>query len=910
MFADLGDHNQNNTTLKIWPTPTTTANSGGAYDYASFDGSIDGISGSAPDTWYAFSTGNVRVYVIDGAWAEGSTGRLGTTTGSLCGAAGTSAATNCQPYQADADEHWQPSSAEYKWLAADLAAHPGGIKFAVFQFPMRSDVAAQPSDLYTQNSSANPNASTSLEALLSTNGVDMTFSGHAHAYQRFIPRQRGQITSYDVGTGGGVLEPVDPNGGANCQALQQTNSVYAIGWSPTTNTGTYCGATGFGGGGFGHGGFGGGGGAGSTPTSESQVYSFLEVSVSGTSVTVTPVNAAGQSFDVQTYYYPQVKDTTPPTVPTNVVATATSDNTVQLTWSASTDSVGVLGYDIYRNGTFVGTVNGSTTSYTDTPVTPSTTYQYTVDAYDGSNNVSQPSTAAVVTTPAPPTTPTLIQSASSTTTTVGLQAPSAAGDLLVLSASLATGTTNHITAVTDSAGNVWHRIGATSVSGHSSDGELWYTSAAAPVTSVTAVTAATSVALEVQEYSGIATTAPLDPSSSLTAGSGTSAVTGSITPDQAGELAVGFVAGHGSSQAVTPPSGYTAQAQVTNGTAASLATGYQVLSAPGPQSFGGTFAASMYWAAGLAFFAPAVPQVSTDTTPPTVPGNVQATATAPNAVQVTWSPSTDNVGVLGYDLYRNGTFLGTVSSSTTSYTDTPVTPSTTYQYTVDAYDGSNNVSQPSAPATVTTPAPPTTPTLIQSAGSSTTTVGLQTPSAPGDLLVLSASLATGTTNHITAVTDSAGNVWQRIGAAYVSGHNSDGELWYTSGAAPVTSVTVSTASTSVALEVQEFSGVAAGAPLDPSSSLTAGTGTSAGTGPVTPAQSGELAVGFVAGHASSQAITVSSGYTAQAQVTTGTSATVATGYEVLPAPGSQSFGGVFAKSMYWAAGLAFFAPAG
>jgi chitodextrinase len=317
----------------------------------------------------------------------------------------------------------------------------------------------------------------------------------------------------------------------------------------------------------------------------------------------------------------------------------------------------------------------------------------------------------------------------------------------------------------------------------------------------------------------------------------------------------------------------------------------------------------MYWTSGLAYFAPAVPQVSTDTTPPSVPANVQATATAPNAVQLTWSASTDNVGVLGYDIYRNGTFLGTVSSSTTSYTDAPVTPSTTYQYTVDAYDGSNNVSQQSTAASVTTAAPPTTPTLIQSAGSSTTTVGLQTPSAAGDLLVLSASLATGTTNHITGVTDSAGNVWQRIGTASVSGHNSDGELWYTSGSASVTSVTVTTASTSVALEVEEFSGVAATAPLDPSSSVTSGSGTSAATGSVTPAQAGDLAVGFVAGHGSGQAVTTTAGYTAQAQVTTGTSATLSTGYQVLGGPSPQSFGGTSAKSMYWAAGLAFFAPA-
>jgi hypothetical protein len=926
IFATMGDHNQNNTSLKVWPTPTTAANSGGAYDFNSYTGSVDNISGSVPDAWYAFSTGNVRVYVIEGAWPEGSTGRLGNTTGALCG----SNAANCQPYQADADEHWQTSSPEYQWLANDLAAHPGGIKFSVFQFPMRSDVNPQPSDPYTQNSSANPNASTSLEALLSKYRVDMTFSGHAHAYQRFIPKQRGQIVSYDVGTGGGILEPVDPNGGPICQPLQQEASVYAIGWSPTSNTGTYCGAvSGFGGGFGGRGGFGGGGSGSSctdggfggfgggfggasscTPTSESQVYSFLEVSVSGTSITVTPKNAAGQSFDVQTYSFPSQPDTTPPSVPGGVTAAATAPNAVQVSWSPSSDNVGVIGYDIYRSGTYLATVDSSTTTYTDTPVTPSTAYQYTVDAFDGSGNISQQSSPpAPVTTPAPPTTPTLIQTAGSGSATVTLQTPSAAADLLTLSASLGTGSGNHITSVTDSAGNTWKLIGSSYQSGHNSEGELWYSAGAAPVTSVTVTTKTTSVALELQEFSGVAATAPLD-RASVTSGSGTAAMTGSIVPAASGELAVGFVAGHGSLQTVTPTPGYATAPQVASGNSVTLVNGYQILGAPTSETFGGTSTASMYWAAGLAFFAPAVAQQSADITPPSVPGGVTASATAPNAVQVSWSPSSDNVSVIGYDIYRNGTYLTTVNGSTTTYADTPVTPSTTYQYTVDAFDGSGNISQQSSPpAPVTTPAPPTTPTLIQSAGSGSATVTLQTPSASGDLLVLSASLGTGSGNHITSVTDSAGNTWKLIGSSYQTGHNSEGELWYSAGAAPVTSVTVTTKTASVALEVQEFSGVAATAPLDPSSSVTSGTGTTAATGSIVPAAPGELAVGFVAGHGSSQAITATPGYTTAPQVASGNSATLVSGYQLLGAPATETFGGTSSASMYWAAGLAFFAPA-
>ncbi len=91
----------------------------------------------------------------------------------------------------------------------------------------------------------------------------------------------------------------------------------------------------------------------------------------------------------------------------------------------------------------------------------------------------------------------------------------------------------------------------------------------------------------------------------MTSASGTTAATGSIVPAAPGELAVGFVAGHGSSQAVTPTPGDTTGSQVAAGASASLVSGYQVLGAPAAESFGGTFPSSMYWAAGLAFFAPA-----------------------------------------------------------------------------------------------------------------------------------------------------------------------------------------------------------------------------------------------------------------------------------------------------------------
>ncbi|MEV7116841.1 glycoside hydrolase family 6 protein [Kitasatospora griseola] len=90
-------------------------------------------------------------------------------------------------------------------------------------------------------------------------------------------------------------------------------------------------------------------------------------------------------------------DTTAPTAPTGLAATTTA-NSVALTWSAATDNVGVTGYDVYRGGALAGSTAG--TSYTDTGLTASTAYSYTVKARDAAGNVSPASAALVATTKA------------------------------------------------------------------------------------------------------------------------------------------------------------------------------------------------------------------------------------------------------------------------------------------------------------------------------------------------------------------------------------------------------------------------------------------------------------------------------------------------------------------------------
>jgi hypothetical protein len=121
--------------------------------------------------------------------------------------------------------------------------------------------------------------------------------------------------------------------------------------------------------------------------------------------------------------------------------------------------------------------------------------------------------------------------------------------------------------------------------------------------------------------------------------------------------------------------------------------------------------------------------VLTDTTAPTRPATLSASAVSGSQINVAWSASKDTVGVNGYFVYRNGAQVGNVSSSL-NYQDTDLNPSTTYSYTVAAYDAAGNTSLQSPKATATTltslPAPDV---IVLSPSSGATTRGTITISA-------------------------------------------------------------------------------------------------------------------------------------------------------------------------------------
>jgi glucose/arabinose dehydrogenase/PKD repeat protein/chitodextrinase len=120
-----------------------------------------------------------------------------------------------------------------------------------------------------------------------------------------------------------------------------------------------------------------------------------------------------------------------------------------------------------------------------------------------------------------------------------------------------------------------------------------------------------------------------------------------------------------------------------------------------------------------------------DTTPPSQPTNLSAVPASSTQINISWTASTDDLAVAGYNVTRNGAIVATTAATT--FADTGLTPSTLYTYTVRAFDTSNNYSAFSASVGATTPAAPadtTPPSASMTAPASGTTIsGVVTVSA-------------------------------------------------------------------------------------------------------------------------------------------------------------------------------------
>jgi hypothetical protein len=127
----------------------------------------------------------------------------------------------------------------------------------------------------------------------------------------------------------------------------------------------------------------------------------------------------------------------PPTAPTQLITNALSPSEISLTWSEATDNDGyVIGYKIYRDGSYIDYVSSSTTNYTDTELYPSKLYCYTVSATDNAGNESAKSNQSCSTTfidTQPPSVPATLKINVITNDTIELTWEPSTDDTLVIS---------------------------------------------------------------------------------------------------------------------------------------------------------------------------------------------------------------------------------------------------------------------------------------------------------------------------------------------------------------------------------------------------------------------------------------------------------------------------------------------
>ncbi len=157
---------------------------------------------------------------------------------------------------------------------------------------------------------------------------------------------------------------------------------------------------------------------------------------------------------------------------------------------------------------------------------------------------------------------------------------------------------------------------------------------------------------------------------------------------------------------------------------------------------------------------PVVTPPTPDTQPPSTPTSLTSSSITTTGATLSWSPSSDNIGVTGYKVFRNSTQVATVSSL--SYTDSSLSPATSYNYAVSAYDAAGNQSLQSTPLSVTTlSTPPPSTFSIGSRVKTTAKLKVRaTPTTTGKALCTQNKNALGTITNGPVTAN--GYVWWQI----------------------------------------------------------------------------------------------------------------------------------------------------
>jgi len=254
-----------------------------------------------------------------------------------------------------------------------------------------------------------------------------------------------------------------------------------------------------------------------------------------------------------------------------------------------------------------------------------------------------------------------------------------------------------------------------------------------------------------------------------------------------------------------------------------------------------------------------------DMAPPSVPSNLQAPNVASSSVTITWSPSTDNVAVAGYLVFRNGNQVGT--TTLTNYSDTGLVPSTTYIYAVAAYDASTNVSAQSGQLVVTTTAAASKPPSFvqvnnnQIASGTSTAVSFKSLTQAGNTIV--AYVIWSNTGNV-ALTDTRGDSFVSAASPVAWGANYRAQVFYaaniTGGTDAVTATFQNAVSSFGVVYIHEYSGIN---PLNPVDVTVAASGASGSlnSGTVTTTLPNDLIFG--AGVSDNSVTAAGSGFTAR-----------------------------------------------
>ncbi|HKW36931.1 MAG TPA: fibronectin type III domain-containing protein [Burkholderiales bacterium] len=399
---------------------------------------------------------------------------------------------------------------------------------------------------------------------------------------------------------------------------------------------------------------------------------------------------------------PPPPDTTPPSAPASLTATAASASEIDLGWSAATDNVGVTGYSLESCAgagcsSFTPIATPTGTSFGNTGLAAATAYSYRVRAVDAAGNLGSYSAIATASTnaappPPPDTTP-----------------PSAPSGLTATAAS-STQINLAWAAATDNVGVTGYRLESCAGAGCSNFAQIaapagtsFGSTGLTPGNSYSYRVRAVDAAGNLGSYSNIATastpdTTPPGAPSNLTATASSQTqidLAWSAATDNVGVAGyrVESCSGAGCSNFVqiAAPAG---AAFSNTGLAAGSSHSYRVRAVDA--------------AGNLGPYSNIAAASTPDTTPPTAPANLTATAISETQINLAWVAATDNVGVTGYRVESCAgagcsNFAQIAAPSGTSFSNTGLAAGTPYSYRVRAVDAAGNLGSYSNIATASTP---------------------------------------------------------------------------------------------------------------------------------------------------------------------------------------------------------------